>query len=80
MLPPGFIASNARISWRRRRPPGSGDEFETVSCRIVFKREECDGDYDHPFYRHGVLFTSVGYRADDDRGFGCGWDERLPES
>ena len=79
MLPSRFVASNTRISWWGRRPSGSGDEFETVSRRVVFEREVRDGDDDRAFYFYWVLFTSIGYRADDDRGFGCGWNERFPE-
>ena len=47
---------------------------------IVFEREVCNGYDDHAFYRHRMLFTSVGYRANDERGFGCRWDERFPKS
>ena len=80
MLPSRFIVSDARISWWGRRPSGSGDEFETVSRRIVFEREVRDRSYDHAFYRHRVLFTSVGYRADNDGGIGCRWNEGFPKS
>jgi len=80
MFPSRFVASNTRISWWGRRPSGSGDEFETVSRRIVFEREVRDGSYDHAFYCHWVLFTSVGYRADNDGGIGCRWNERFPKS
>jgi hypothetical protein len=80
MLPSRFVASDARIPWWSGGPSGSGDEFDTVSRRIVFEREMRDRDDDHAFDCHRVFFTSVGYRPDDDRSFGCRRDERFPKS
>ena len=80
MLPSGFVTPNTRIPWWSGCPSSSGDDFETVSRRIIFERKVCDGNDDHTFHCHRVFFTSVGYRADDDGGFGCRWNERLPKS
>jgi len=80
MLPSRFVASNAGVPWWSGRPSSSGDEFETVSRRIVFEREARDGGYDYAFYCHRVLFASVGYRADYDGGIWCRRNERFPKS
>ena len=79
VFPSWFVASNAGISWRNRRPSGSSDEFEAVPRCIIFEREVGNRYDDHPLYRHGVLFTFVGYRTNDEGGFECRWDERFPE-
>jgi hypothetical protein len=57
-------------SRRGTGPSGFGDGFEIVSYRIGFEREVRGGDDDWAFRCHWVLFTSVGYRADDDGNYG----------